>query len=49
MFLERLEPTQVEHLKEASLSGRLMALPANFRLGWKGLAGTKALAYYKYS
>jgi hypothetical protein len=29
-------------------SGRL-ALPANIRLGWRGLLGTNALAYYKKS
>ncbi len=26
-------------------SGRLLALSANIRLGWKGLPGTSALAY----
>jgi hypothetical protein len=25
----------------------LQALPANIRLGWKGLPGTNALAYYE--
>jgi hypothetical protein len=37
-----MEPTQVKYL-----SGRLLALPANIRLGWKGLPGTNALFYYK--
>ncbi len=36
----------VEHLKGASL-GLTPALPANIRLGWKGLPGTNALAYYE--
>jgi hypothetical protein len=36
----------VEHLKGASL-GQALALPANIRLGWKGLPGTNTLAYYK--
>jgi hypothetical protein len=27
--------------------GRLLALPATIRLGWKGLPGTNTLAYYK--
>jgi len=37
---------RVEHLKGASL-GYALALPANIRLGWKGLPGTNALAYYE--
>ncbi len=28
------------------LLGRLLALPGNIRLGWKGLLGTNALAYH---
>ncbi len=53
--LERLSPClqvrsraypRVEHLKGASL-GPAMALPTTIRLGWKGLAGTNALAYYE--
>jgi hypothetical protein len=39
----------VEHLKEAPLYVRLLALPTNIRLGWKGLPGTNTLAYYEYS
>ncbi len=35
------------HLLGAPLLARLLALPANIRLDWKGLPGTKALAYYK--
>jgi hypothetical protein len=31
----------VEHLKKA------LALPANTKLGWKGLSGTNTLAYYR--
>jgi hypothetical protein len=31
------------------LWGRLLALPAIIRLGWKGLLGTNALAYYEKS
>ncbi len=27
----------------------LLDLPTNIRLSWKGLPGTKSLAYYKYS
>jgi hypothetical protein len=38
----------VEHLKGASL-GYDPALPVNIRLGWKGLSGTNALAYYEKS
>ncbi len=35
--------------KEATLSGRLLNLPANIRLDWKGLPETNTLAYYKKS
>jgi hypothetical protein len=31
----------VEHLKGASSPGEIPALPANIRLGWKGLPGIK--------
>jgi hypothetical protein len=30
----------------ALLQGRLLALPLNIRLGWKGLTGTHTVAYY---
>ncbi len=39
---------KVEHLKGASL-GQALALPTNIRLGWKGFAGTYALAYFEKS
>jgi hypothetical protein len=35
----------VRHLSGAPLYGRLLALPTNIRLGWKGLLGTNALSY----
>ena len=38
----------VEPLKGASINLPL-ALPANIRLGWKGLPGTNTLAYYENS
>ncbi len=41
------KPTQVKHLSGAPLYGNLLALPTNIRLGWKGLSGTNALAYYE--
>jgi hypothetical protein len=44
----RPEPTRVEHVIDAPLYGRLLALPTNIRLGWKGLTGTKTLAYYEH-
>ncbi len=44
----RPEPTQVQHLSGAPLKGKLMALPANIRLGWKDQPGTNNLAYYKH-
>ncbi len=40
----------MKHLSVASLkSGRLLASPANIRLGWKGLPGTNAPAFYENS
>jgi hypothetical protein len=36
----------VNHLKGAEL-GQALALPANNRLGWKGLSVTNTLAYYE--
>jgi hypothetical protein len=43
-----MEPTREEHQKEAPLQGRLLALPTNIRLGWKGLPGTNTLAFYEH-
>jgi len=43
----RQEPILVKHLSGAPLRGRLLALPANNRLGWKCLPGANALAYYE--
>ncbi len=40
------EPTRVKHLSGALLWGRLLVLPTNTRLGWKGLPGKNTLAYY---
>ncbi len=37
----------MKHLSGAPLKGRFLALPANIRLGWKGLPGTNVLAYNK--
>jgi hypothetical protein len=39
----------VKHLSDAPLKGRLLALPTDIRLGWKGLPGINALAYYEKS
>jgi hypothetical protein len=39
----------MKHLSDAPLYGRLLALLANIRLSWKGLAGTNAQAYYEKS
>jgi len=38
----------VEQLKGATI-GLALALPANIRLGWKGLPGTNILAFYNKS
>ncbi len=37
---------RVEHLK-GPLLGKAPALPANLRLGWRGLPGKNILAYYE--
>ncbi len=37
----------LKHLSGAPYYGRFTALPTNIRLGWKGLAGTNSVAYYK--
>ncbi len=39
----RPKPTQLEHLSDASFSGKLLVLPANVRLDWK------VIARYKHS
>ena len=48
-FVDRLEPTRVEHLSTDPYNARLLALRTNIRLGWKSLLGTNALAYYENS
>ncbi len=40
MFAERPEPTLMKHLSDVPLWSRVAAIPANIRLGWKGLPGT---------
>jgi hypothetical protein len=45
MLVSKPEPTQVKHL----FSGRLLALPAYIRQGWKSLPGTNTTVYYKRS
>ncbi len=39
----------MKHLSSAPLQGRLLASHTNIRLGWQGLPGTNALAYYEKS
>jgi len=39
----------VKHLSGATLLGRLMTLPSNFRISWKGSPETNTLAYYENS
>jgi hypothetical protein len=38
-------PTQLEHLSDASILGKLLVFPANVRLDWKVIASTNALAF----
>ncbi len=37
----RPEPTQLEHLSDASFLGKFLVLPANVILDWKVIAGYK--------
>ena len=37
----RPEPTQLEHISDASFLGKLLALTANVRLDWKVIASYK--------
>jgi hypothetical protein len=46
LWVRQEEPLQVRSLSGAPFYNRLLALPTNNRLGWKGLSGT-TLAYYK--
>jgi hypothetical protein len=39
----------LKNLSDAPLMGRLLTLPTNNRLCWKGLTGTNTLAYYEKS
>ncbi len=39
----------MKHLSDAPFYGRLLALPTNIRLSWKGLPGTNTPAYYEDS
>jgi hypothetical protein len=41
-----MKTTRVEHLSKLHSNGRLLALPANIRLRWKGMAVANTLAYY---
>jgi hypothetical protein len=41
-----MEPTLVEHKLRLHFKGRLLALPANIRLGWKWVTGQNTSAYY---
>jgi hypothetical protein len=41
----RPEPTQLEHLSDASFLGKLLVLPANVRLDLKKMPGKNTLAY----
>ncbi len=39
----------MKHLSGAPLNGKLLALPTNIRLDWKGLPFANAIAYYENS
>ncbi len=40
-FEGRPEPTQLEHISDASFLGKLLVSPANVRLDWKVIASYK--------
>jgi hypothetical protein len=40
------EPTQLEHLSDASFLGKLLVLPANVRLDWKVTARYKCSSLF---
>jgi hypothetical protein len=40
-FEGRPEPTQLEHISDASFLGKVLVLPANGRLDWKVIASYK--------
>jgi hypothetical protein len=40
-FKARPEPTQLEHLSDASCMGKLLVFPPNVRLDWKVIASYK--------
>jgi hypothetical protein len=39
----------MEHLEDVPHKGRLLSLPANITLDWKGRPGTNTVAYYEHS
>ncbi len=43
----RLEPTLMKNLLGAPFQDKLLALPRNIRIGWRGLSRTNTLAYCK--
>ncbi len=45
----RPEPTQLEHLSDASFLAKLQVFSANVRLGWKVIASANTLAYFASS
>jgi hypothetical protein len=48
-FEGKPDPTQLEHLSDASLLGKLLVLPANVKLDWKVIAVSNTLAYLAHS
>ena len=47
MFAGETEAYPSEAFSGTPLLGRVLALPANIRLGWRGLPGSNTLAYYE--
>ncbi len=46
-FESKARANPMEVLSDASFLVKLLVLPANVRLGWKGLPGTNTLAFYE--
>ncbi len=45
----RPEPTQLEHLSDASFLGKLLVFPPNVRLDWKVIASYKHSSLFGHS
>jgi len=49
MFAREARATRLKHLLGVPLGGRLLAIPTNIKLGWKGLPGVNTPFYNENS